>query len=254
MKGHLGHITDDYNHSVILNRCIQNYTRNNKIVDVLNTSYLKYKRCFIIGGGESVKLLDLSRLENEIVITINLGFLCYPKSKLNYMMDSDLVDRIKSGVLNTRHNVEVDRLWREYSGYKIYLCPIETKKFDSDIYVINRFREIDISYDLNRGIHGADNSGYGALMLSIVLGCKEIYLLGYDMKAVNQTHWHKGYDDRNIDIFNSKLSEYCNNIKAIAPRLKNDGIKVYNCSNNSNLHCFDYKEFNEVFNEPNVPK
>lgn len=84
--------------------------------------------------------------------------------------------------------------------------------------------------------HGA-NSGFSAFQLALLLGYKEIYLLGYDLSAGAKTHWHIGYGELPT-LFRPRLTGYAKsfiNAIQVCQQLFPD-VKIISCSPNSPLN------------------
>ena len=95
------------------------------------------------------------------------------------------------------------------------------------------------------------NSGHCALQLAYLKGCKIIYLLGFDFKEIDQkTHFHKGYEWHNRVSSQHLYAKWAKAMEDTLPQLKNAGVQVFNCSDNSALVCFPYKPYAEVLGAP----
>lgn len=235
------------------------YNINKKITEILSNNTFLNQKVFIIGGGESLKNFDFNLLKEQKIITINLAFMYCPWATINYSMDPHLYDKIlnvvkeeEKGQLNKKHNLNIEQLWDSFNGIRVFLTPLEDKpkKFGNEVYLIRRICERVINKNIHSGIYGGSNSATGALMLAIALGATEIYLLGYDFKCTTQSHFHAGYDNRNLERFNNKLQQYLEEITVLSAKITNEGIKVYNCNSNSKLQCFPFVDINEVLNAP----
>lgn len=220
---------EDYRNYLIMNKSNHSYALNNKITDVFSNGAWRKNRCFIIGGGESLRGFDFSRLDGELTIGINKAFQANPNFNINYAMDSILYESILTGP-----NAEQ---WKSFKGIRLFLTPMELKQFGPEVHLIRRILDPKISYDLNTGIYGGKNSGFGAIMLAVILGASPIYLLGYDMKVKEHSHWHEGYPNRDIAEFNIRLAEYRQEIQNVLPILANAGFDVINVNKDSSLRC-----------------
>ena len=234
-----------YQRYVTVSREANNYESNHKITEKFHSNSWLGEVCFIVAGGESLNKFNFSAIEKFKVITINLGFL-YCASSINYSMDSKLYDKIVTGELNKRHNKPVDAMWRDYKGVKCFINPLESKQFGSDVLLVRRIRDLKISRNIEEGIHAGRNSALGALMLAIVLGAKEIYLLGFDMKCKNQTHFHAGYDSRDLVDFNTRLSQFKLEFENTSPLIGQKEIQIFNCNSQSELKCFPFCNMDKI--------
>jgi hypothetical protein len=89
-----------------------------------------------------------------------------------------------------------------------------------------------------RDFHCGRDSGYVGLQLAVVLGYKEIYLLGYDFRAtVAGTHFHDAYGERDRRMYDAKLKDFLVPYpSALEVLRKSFGVKVYSCSTMSRLN------------------
>jgi hypothetical protein len=240
----------DYRKYVVMNKSNHSYAINNKITAVLNSQSWYGRRCFIIGGGESLKGFDFSKLNGELTIGINKAFQFYQDATINYAMDTDFYNALREGRYDDISGEKLWDKWMSFKGLRIFLTPMELKEFGKEIYVIKRILDFTINWgDLEDGIHGGRNSGFGAINLAIALGVNKIYLLGYDMKAKTKSHWHTGYPARNLADFNVKLAEYRKEIEDALPYIQQAGIEVTNLSPDSDLKCFNNDILDNILKE-----
>jgi len=230
---------EDYRNYIIMNKSNHSYGINKKITDALNTNSWAGRRCFILAGGESLKGFDFTPLKNELTIGINKAFQFYPDTKINYSMDSDFYSAIKDGRYDEISGEKLLDKWESYNGLRVFLTPMDIRQFGDEVYLIRRNIDFRLNKTLNEGIFGGRNSGFGAVMLARSLGCRNIYLLGYDMKAKVTSHWHGGYPNRDMKDFNKKLAGYKQEFQEALPYLLQDGVVVTNLSPDSDLKCFN---------------
>jgi len=208
-------------------------------------------KCFIIAGGPSLQGFDFSSLSNHFTIAINKCFQYFPASCM-YMMDMKFFRKLVS----KEYGSEIYMKWQEFQGRKFLLGSSRKRKFDSKgTELIPRIESKTLSFDLCKGIYPGNNSGFGALMLAIALGYKEIYLLGYDMKCKGQKiHWHEGYSGQKVDRLDSRLrKKFIRPFQEFESIIKDNGINVYNCNPDSGLHVFPKISVEEALNDQ-IPK
>ena len=136
---------------------------------------------------------------------------------------------------------------------KPYLQEIDGRIVDTRFNLIYKLEYFDMIIK-SRAVDGlglsfndfrnGDNSGYCALQLAIVLGYKEIYLLGIDLISEESTHFHGGYGEQ-TENFNKKLESYYQHFYKGLLNLKEfySEIKIYSCSLISRLNTLlEYKE------------
>ena len=243
-------LSNDYRKYIVMNKSNHSYGQNKQIISIYNKDSWVNKRCFIIGGGSSLKGFDFSVLDNELTIGINKTFQVYDKATINYSMDVTFYDSMQKGDYDKPNEPKLWGSWMAFKGIKIFLTPMNIKQFGNEVFLIRRSIEPEFNrIDLDNGIWGGSNSGTGAINLAIALGSTEIYLLGYDCKATGSTHWHSGYEaDRDIVQFNMKLVSYKEEIEKQYEDIKKLGVVIYNCNPDSDLKCFPFTDIKKVLN------
>ena len=201
------------------------------------------KPVFIIAGGESLAGFDFNKLQFQDVIAVNKSIFSVPWAKYFITMDYTFIDK------------KVDKeLFKKLICKKYFVVATNNSfiRFQNNNYIDTRFKYV---YDLSlfdqiipslRGgglgrtfknfVHGC-NSGWCALQLAIVLGYTQIYLLGMDMKAEYNTHFHGGYATK-LSTFQRRLRFYepivFNGLKLCKSCLPH--IKIYSCAEHSSLN------------------
>jgi hypothetical protein len=230
-------LNKDYINFVVMNKSNHSYAINRKITEVFNSNSWKGRRCFIIGGGPSLKDFNFDLIKNELSIGINKSFQFFPNVTINYSMDSDFYRGLKEGRYDSVSGEKLWDKWMSMKGTRVLLTPMEIAELGKEVYLIRRIMPFKVSRNIDEGIHGGRNSGLGAIMLASVLGVDTIYLLGYDMKINKQTHWHTGYPNRDYSDFAQKLTEYKEEIEYALSYIKEQGIDVINLGPDSDLKC-----------------
>lgn len=95
------------------------------------------------------------------------------------------------------------------------------------------------------------NSGAAAINFAVHLGAKKIYLLGFDMCDLPDSHWHKEYS------WQSNKVPYPRHLKcfpAVAKDAINMGVEIINVSPNSAISVFSKQSAQEVLNLPRQAK
>lgn len=89
------------------------------------------------------------------------------------------------------------------------------------------------------------NSGYQVINLAVLLGCRRIALLGYDMRAVGgKTHWHPDHPTAtNPNIYHRAMLP---SFPSLVEPLKEKGVEVINCTPGSALDVFPRMELEEA--------
>jgi hypothetical protein len=209
-----------------------------KITEILPTNCWAGETCFIIGGGPSLEDFDWSQLEGHKVIGINKAFQFY-SSDVNYAMDYNFFDMVQyNGLKPGQPHYQLHQHWVTYSGIKVFIRHNDAHPFADGIYYIPELSRKAISFDLDQGIYPGNNSGLGALMLAIALGCKRIGLLGYDFQVQgDKTHFHDGYNQA-MPTFVTNLEMFRKAIDELGPAMLELGIDIVNLSPRSTLKSF----------------
>jgi hypothetical protein len=146
-------------------------------------------RCYILGGGPSLKDFDLSATVGSRVIAVNRAYEICPWADIVASCDDCFYGWHKH-----------DPRYRDYGGLKVMMLVDPNPHLEPDVWVVPGTTERCVG-SIKEGLGHGWNSGYGALMLAVALGCDPVYLVGFDMEgdaaADTQTWWHDGYPHRN---------------------------------------------------------
>jgi hypothetical protein len=200
----------------------------------------KGQRCFIIGGGPSLKGFDFERLRGERVIAINKAFKDAPFADIMFAMDHPLIELLASGKLGEDYRQAFEffpgaKLWLDLSGYS----------YPAGVYSVPSAGATGWSTSLSQGLVHGNNSGYGALNLAMILGAGPIYLLGYDCKrgADGSKNYHNGYlSGSNPDAMNIFKRE----IEAGAKLEQAISHRIVNLNPDSALACFPFGDVDKI--------
>jgi len=239
---------EDYRNYLIMNKSNHSYGINKKITDVFNDRSWAGRRCFILAGGESLKGFDFTPLKNEFTIGINKAFQFFQDTTINYSMDSDFYSALQDGRYDEISGEKLLDKWNSYRGTRVFLTPMDIRKFGDDVFLVRRNIDFRLNDTLGAGIFGGRNSGFGSILLARALGCRNIYLLGYDMQALTTSHWHGGYPGRKLDDFNNKLNGYSQEMKEAFPYLQQDGVTITNLTPGSALKALNNSTLESVLN------
>ncbi len=199
----------------------------------------KDRRCFIVGGGPSLKRRDLRGLAGELVIGINRAYELLDPSFL-YGVDGQVFGWVELGEFGE----ESKKQFNAYKGYKAWMAL--HKAFPGDFHLIDVDSSKAHRIGTTKKLAFRNNSGYGAINLAAAMGAKQIYLLGFDMrgnKRGKQKWFHNGYP---VDYGEAIYAKYIKEISAFAPTLKKAGIEVVNLNRKSNLKCFPFGDLHRV--------
>ena len=214
------------------------YQLGNKVTDIYSSMQWKGSSCIIVGGGPSLIGFNFESLRGRRVIGVNRTFESYDGCDILFSMDTRYYQWLKSAKIDYHLTGEMIKKWKRVKSRKIFLSPLDPYKFEPDIYLIRRLPVGDVSFSLEGGLYCADNSGFGAMMLAIALGCNPIYLLGFDLnKRVSRTHNHEPYP---FPFAHSKYERMIGSFNEMAPKLVKAGVKVYNLNPYSGIRCFPF--------------
>lgn len=170
-----------------------------------NTFYNKYKdkRCFILGNGPSLKKVDFSLLQDEIVFTVNN----FSKVKDFELVKPDYHLWIDPAFFNLRDDMkyDMDEVLKSYKAMKsvnpVCFVPdfsydfIKSNKIDEylDIHYLAIFDTIEKinlcseNFNISSLIPSMTTVVQYAIAIAIYMGFKEIYLLGCDTTGIQIT-------------------------------------------------------------------
>lgn len=221
------------------------------LFSVLKGGEWRGQRCFVIGGGPSLRGFDFNRLEGKgRIIACNKAFLDVPFADMMIAMDHDFYRWIFTGELAKAKDKraakkEIIRKFRQFKGFKVWI-ELGNNRMDG-VYYIHKFRLPQITRNFKQGVYGGNNTGTAALMTAVVMGCNPIYLLGIDCKHQGRrTHYHSGYHQIQAE---KTAHAFANHFKFVAKPLKRQGIRVINLNPRSGLRCFPFSTIDEVLND-----
>ncbi len=207
--------------------------------DYVKNNAWKGRRCFIIGGGPSIKKMDLDLLRGEMTIGINRAYELLDPSIL-YGVDGQMWGWVEQG----KCGEESKKRFNAYRGYKVWMA-LHTV-FPPDFYLIDVDDRGGYRIGSTKLLAFKNNSGYGAINLAAALGANPIYLLGFDMhgnKQGKQKWWHDGYP---VDYGENIYETYIAEISKFAPVLEKEGFEVVNLNPKSALKCFTFGNYKKV--------
>jgi hypothetical protein len=183
------------------------------------------ERAVILAGGPSLTPDQISRVQEAHsaqaarVIAVNNCYQIAPWADLLYACDGAWWRKYKDA--------------RAFQGLKVTQDPSV-----AGILRVPSEDEDGLSLDPLR-IHQGANGGYQAINLAVLLGVREIILLGFDMRASGtRRHWHPdhplGMNNPNATNFAGWLARF----DSVPPDLERAGVRVINCSPGSALTAF----------------
>ena len=177
----------------------------------------KNERCFIIANGPSIKELDFSRLENEIVFTVNqlVRNPEFEKLKTNYHVWADRIFfEIDETNADDIEMLEVIKsVGRKSPGVEVFYEITAKPMIDNfgleEISNVNYFQVLGLNpdrmeklfVDFTQPMANYPTVVDYAILLAVYMGFQEIYLLGCDCSGI-------------VNIAQSKLKNAKNNLYA----------------------------------------
>lgn len=215
------------------------------ISEVLADGAWTGQRCFIIGGGPSLRGFDFAQLKGEKIIVINRAFEVCPFADIMFSMDNRFYNWLIRGQLPG----SLEK-FMVFKGLKIWL-EVSNNSYHHGVYYVVGLPTDGFPHSLKAGIYHGNHSGYGALQLALVLGADPIYLLGYDMKHQGKaTHFHSGYPSRQGA---HTLLSFKSGLDRMAVFIRRAKRNVINLNPDSALKCFEFGNIKEVLNHgPNA--
>lgn len=199
------------------------------------------RRCFVVAGGPSLSDFDFTLLKDELTIGVNRAYERFVPT-INYSMDADFFSWAEQG----RFGAKAHAAWNADGFVKCFLDG--GTPYPEDIFRIRRKEGAkDPCFNLNEGIFPGPNSAYGAICLALALGCREIYLLGLDMRGKDgkQAWWHDGYPKgpRESDVY-GRAVPYYEKLGRVTAEM---GAKVVNLSPASAITAWPRAHWSSVF-------
>jgi len=198
-----------------------------------NPKFWEGQTAFILGGGPSLDM-PLGRLYDKNVIGVNEAFKLGDWVDVNFIGDYKYYNHNKMNLYN-------------YNGITVS-CVGGTIN-DPNVLTVYSSNEV---MTLKKGRIGKSlNSGISAINLAYQFGVKEIVLLGFDMGIHNGQNWHN--NNVAINQFKKQITEkYYAKVRSVIESRVSDvlekaGVKVVNCTPDSQLECFEKMSLDEYF-------
>ncbi len=90
------------------------------------------------------------------------------------------------------------------------------------------------------------NSGFQALNMVVLFGCKRIILVGYDATIKHGLHWHEAYSSAADNPTPNKTLRWQRSIDGAAAPLAEIGVSVVNCSGVSRLRRYPKMSYEDA--------
>jgi hypothetical protein len=215
---------------------------------VMPTGAWSGRRCFIIGGGPSLRGFDFSRLAGELVIGVNRAFESLDPAVL-YSVDTRFLMWLATG----KYGSDALHRFSAMHGTKVWCRERLNSGFGGGICVVDSDPSERVDWTLETGLPKHNNSGFGALALAVCLGANPIYLLGFDLKGENgrQAWHHSGHpvvaSDDCYARFRAVFERYADEIASM-------GFRIVNLNPESALRCFGFGTFDDAMAAEPTPE
>lgn len=185
--------------------------------------------CFIIGGGPSLKKFDFSLLKGKHVIGCNDA----------YSLGEDICEVCHFSDIPW-WNLHKDKL----ASFKNLIITSHPALTHEPLLKVTK-RYIDGLHEDGLGMSGS--TGCSAINLAILLGAVRIFLMGFDMKLINNTtNWHVNTlqkpDKKLFPVFIEGFNALNKDRLAKFPH-----VKIYNLTEDSDLNLFPKISINTFF-------
>jgi hypothetical protein len=197
---------------------------------------------FVIGGGPSVKGLDLSRISGFPRIAVNMSF----------VLGADVVligdSKVRRELIPS--SPDLVGAWADFRGLKIMVrFEQEAVKPEDvpDMVLVPAVEKWTTS--LRDGLIRSTNTGMAAINLADVMRPWTIFLLGFDLVPVEPltSNWHDFY--KNF----KKPDDYRSHAESVYQNMMTDFLKrcsprspVVNCNRDSRLRMFPFSTFDDA--------
>lgn len=188
------------------------------------------KRCFIVGGGPSLKGFDWSLLEGERVIALNRA-IEFVNPSIAFAMDRGFTQKLIAGMLG---EAAIEK-WVNHPCRIMY-----SLKHGNQVLLNEHGHEEFMDSKFK-----ACNSGLSALLLALYLGCSEVCLLGFDMHDMAPSEKQHFYENGQQ---HKKPKEQYARFRKVFSRFASDyngSAKIVNLNRDSALRCFEFGDFPE---------
>lgn len=187
---------------------------------------------FIVGGGNSLRGFDFSKLKGKNVIAVNSAFKYVDETAVLYWLDATW-PKTKGAVGLAEHPSKL-----KFTGRASCDGAIRTNKIGE--YGEHYLRKTGNSgLDPNPDNVRGNNSGANAINLAVNMSASRILLLGFDMGHVKgKANFHDDHEQQASFLDYVEVFIPC--IDSMAKEIKNYPVEVINCNRDSNLKCFKF--------------
>lgn len=185
---------------------------------------------FILGGGPSIRDVDVSKLERHRVIAVNNAFKLAP-----------WIPVMTFGDFRWYFWNETELL--RFAGLKITTCQKHDNK--PGVLCVNKVATDGLSRD-PRVLHFNRSSGACAINLATLFGAKRIVLFGFDMKARGiDRNFHREHEE--WDKRKNPFTTFLRSFDKIASDLKTMHVECVNANDDTDLTHFPIVSIEEAY-------
>jgi Acetyltransferase (GNAT) family len=184
------------------------------------------QRLFIVASGPSLLEVDTERLRGEVTLTINDALLRFPRARYAAIMDSRKLHELHHELLALEG-----------------LFTLKGNSYGTEVTLLGTD---GFSLELEQGAYSGYTTAFFALQIAVFMGFREICYLGLDLgNTARQSHFfgNRTLQDRDRPDVYARMRQ---SFERVAPRLRELGVSVYNCSPVSTLKCFPYRSLDDV--------
>lgn len=222
----------------------------------------KGKRCFIVATGPSLRMEDLTKIQNEITFSMNSIINLYDRTDYRptyyIIQDGNVERRFHDKLIGLKHeasfmgigdvscfkNVITRRQAEKYKGrFEFYNLNVAYHMFDmcysEDNHIFTKF-----SSDCAEGIYDGCTVTYSAIQLACYMGFKEIYLLGCDTNHAGHVDDKANQEKKAAnDTWHALIHAY----EVAKEYADAHGVKIYNATRGGMLEVFPRVDFDTLF-------
>lgn len=249
----------------------------------------KYKgsRCFIIGNGPSLNMLELAKLKNEYVFSMNMITKHRQLEQINPSFHSEIEPIETMSAYSETCEYHPDNYYKQIEKAFCNLNTILFFRYDCKDYFDKKglFKDKQVFYlqgstdfnrdakysafscsDISRPYSFMANSFYNAICCCSYLGFTDLYLIGFDADYILKNSKLHFYEEPEIiykagikpyflsepkNESNKELArhlyEYLNGLELIKKYFGKKGVRIYNAGVGGFVDTFDRVDFEKLF-------
>lgn len=219
------------------------------------------ERCFILGNGPSLKEVDLTKIQNEILFAVNFFAKSYlfPQIYPSYYCVIDSAFAKAENIdylLYLAQSVDTNLLLEYWAIEALKGADISKKKIYYSYSALRQFGDFTC-YDFTKMSTGSVNIICHCIKWALFMGFSEIYLLGCDFNQFakpTQGHFYDGklaHEDinykRGLDLMYSSQALFDH--YALEKESRKIRSRIFNATQNSLIDAYEIIDYNSIFNK-----